>query len=203
MTSGTAPIPEPPLTWAKAWGHLRTITQHKLLVMRYCWRVGLYRQALAHDLSKYSPTEFLVGARYYQGHRSPNTAERTAKGYSDAWMHHKGRNKHHTEYWTDIKGNGDATLEGKPMPTRYVVEMFCDRIAACKVYQRDAYTDRSPLEYYELEHSTGPLLIHPDTDALLRRLVTLLADEGEEAAFRTVRETIVKPRYCYGGQGRF
>lgn len=203
--STTAPNAQnkPRLTWRKTWGHLRTITQHKLLVMRYCWRVGLYRQALAHDLSKYSPTEFFVGARYYQGHRSPNTAERVDKGYSEAWMHHKGRNKHHTEYWTDIKGNGDATLEGKPMPTRYVVEMFCDRVAACKVYQRDAYTDRSALEYYELERAAGPILIHPDTDALLKRLVTLLAEEGEEAAFKTVRETIVKPRYCEGEGGRF
>ena len=144
-----------------------------------------------------------MGARYYLGHRSPNTAERVAKGYSEAWMHHKGRNKHHTEYWTDIRGNGDATFEGKPMPTRYVVEMFCDRVAACKIYQGDAYTDRSALEYYELERTAGPILIHPDTDALLRRLVTMLAEEGEEATFREIRETIVKPRYFEGEHGRF
>lgn len=194
---------EPPITWAHAWGHLRTITQHKLLVMRYCWRVGLYRQALAHDLSKYTPSELIVGMRYYQGDRSPNTAERKAKGYSAAWLHHKGRNKHHTEYWIDIRGNGDATLEGKPMPTRYVVEMFCDRVAACKIYQREAYTNRSPLAYYELEKTVGPVLIHPDTDTLLKRLVTMLAEEGEEATFRTIRETIVKPRWYGGEHGRF
>ena len=203
MTVGATPATEPRITWHNAWGHFCTITQHKLLVMRYCWRVGLYRQALAHDISKYAPSEFLVGARYYQGHRSPNTAERVAKGYSEAWMHHKGRNKHHTEYWTDIRGNGDATFEGKPMPTRYVVEMFCDRVAACKVYQGEAYTDRSALDYYELERTAGPILIHPDTDALLRRLVTMLAEQGEEATFREIRETIVKPRYFEGEHGRF
>ena len=134
------------VTLKKAWGHFCTITHHKLLVMRYCFRVGLYRQGLAHDLSKYSPCEFMVGVRYYQGFRSPNSAERAVKGYSEAWMHHKGRNRHHWEYWVDIKGNGDPTMEGKPMPTRYVVEMFCDRIAASRVYKKDAYTDRSPLE---------------------------------------------------------
>ena len=81
--------------------HFRTITYHRKLVRQNCFRVGLYRQGLMHDLSKYSPTEFLVGARYFQGDRSPNNAEREAKGYSSSWLHHKGRNKHHFEYWID------------------------------------------------------------------------------------------------------
>ena len=83
----------------QAWKHFKTITKHKLLVMEGCFKVGLYWQGITHDLSKYSPTEFLVGARYFQGTRSPNAAEREAKGYSEAWMHHKGRNRHHYEYW--------------------------------------------------------------------------------------------------------
>lgn len=58
------------------WKHFKTITKHKLLVMHYCFRAGLYRQGLLHDLSKYSPVEFLVGCKYYQGDRSPNNAER-------------------------------------------------------------------------------------------------------------------------------
>ena len=86
----------------KAWQHFKTITYHKWLVLCGCFRVGLYRQGIAHDLSKYSPTEFRAGAAYFQGTRSPNTAEREAKGYSEAWMHHKGRNRHHYEYWTDM-----------------------------------------------------------------------------------------------------
>lgn len=104
--------------------------------MKGCFRVGLYRQGLLHDLSKYSPTEFLVGCRYYQGNRSPNNAEREVKGYSSAWLHHKGRNKHHMEYWIDYgvpdkegphKGENKG-LEGMKMPINYVVEMFIDRI---------------------------------------------------------------------------
>ena len=78
--------------------HFGTITKHKFLVMKECFRVGLYRQGLLHDLSKYGWTEFRVGCRYYQGNRSPNNAEREDRGYSSAWLHHKGRNKHHYEY---------------------------------------------------------------------------------------------------------
>ena len=78
----------------KAWQHFKTITTHKMWVMRYCFKIGLYWQGLTHDLSKYSPTEFLVGMKYYQGDRSPNNAEREDTGMSKSWMHHKGRNKH-------------------------------------------------------------------------------------------------------------
>ena len=47
----------------KAWKHFKTITHHKWLVLLGCFRVGLYRQGITHDLSKYSPTEFLIGIR--------------------------------------------------------------------------------------------------------------------------------------------
>ena len=57
-------------------GHFETITRHKLLVMKYCFECGLYEQGLAHDLSKYSPTEFIPGCIYYQGDHSPNEAPR-------------------------------------------------------------------------------------------------------------------------------
>ena len=192
MIVGATPATEPRITWHNAWGHFCTITQHKLLVMRYCWRVGLYRQALAHDLSKYTPAEFLVGARYYQGHRSPNTAERVAKGYSEAWMHHKGRNKHHTEYWTDIRGNGDAAFEGKPMPTRYVVEMFCDRVAASKIYDPETYTDEAPLIYYEKMKSH--YTVHTETAKKLESLLIMLRDKGEDETFRYIRDVFRKQK---------
>ncbi len=111
----------------KWYAHLKTITRHKLLVMRHCFRIGLYWQGLTHDLSKYSPAEFLVGAKYYQGDRSPNDAERREKGYSSAWLHHKGRNKHHLEYWIDYTPGGDHHMGGVEMPVQYVAEMFCAR----------------------------------------------------------------------------
>ena len=92
----------------KAWDHFCTITHHRHLVRHYCFMAGLYWQGLTHDLSKYTWPEFRVGAKYYQGTRSPNNAEREAIGYSTAWLHHKGRNKHHLEYWIDYGRHADA-----------------------------------------------------------------------------------------------
>ena len=76
-----------------AWKHFCTITKHRWKVRSGCFRVGLYWRGLVHDLSKYSPSEFITGAKYYQGTRSPNSRERELVGYSTAWMHHKGRNR--------------------------------------------------------------------------------------------------------------
>ena len=94
------------------WKHFCTITRHKFLVMEGCFKVGLIKQGLLHDLSKYTPTEFIVGCKYYQGVMSPNNAERMDKGYSSAWLHHKGRNKHHLEYWIDY-GLPDKAIVAK------------------------------------------------------------------------------------------
>ena len=139
-------------------GHFETITRHKLLVMKYCFACGLYEQGLAHDLSKYSPTEFIPGCIYYQGDHSPNEAEREAKGYTSAWLHHKGRNKHHLEYWIDYSTT-KAGLTGMKIPLRYVCEMVCDRVAASQIYLGDKYTDAARLEL--LRAQQGPLPAPP------------------------------------------
>ena len=133
---------------SNVWNHFKTITEHKRLVMEGCFKVGLFKQGLLHDLSKYSPEEFWTGVRFYQGTRSPNAAEREKYGFSKAWLHHKGRNKHHFEYWIDFSIDKSKGLVGHKMPVRYVAEMMMDRIAACKVYKGKEYTDSSPLEYY-------------------------------------------------------
>lgn len=171
------------------------------MVLAGCFKVGLYRQGLLHDLSKYGPTEFLVGCKYYQGDRSPNNAEREATGCSTAWLHHKGRNKHHLEYWIDYGAAEDAIdpehrgMTGMKMPVRYVVEMFIDRISASKNYQKEKYTDESPLIYYE--KSKVAYLIHKDTQALLEYLLTLLAVKGEREAFAFVKKEILKGKVPY------
>ncbi|MBO4212422.1 MAG: catalase [Oscillospiraceae bacterium] len=168
--------------------HLKTITKHRHMVMRFCFRVGLIRQGLCHDLSKYSPTEFWQGAKYYQGTRSPNARAREAEGYSTAWMHHKGRNKHHYEYWTDVPP-GEHHYEPVPMPTRYLVESVMDRIAASKVYLGDKYTDGAALAYLAREHAVEQL--HPDTYAKMHFLFTLLEANGETVCFRFLREVVL------------
>ena len=172
----------------KAWQHFKTITRHRWVVMKGCFQVGLYWQGLTHDLSKYSPTEFLSGARYYQGTRSPNTAEREDKGYSEAWMHHKGRNKHHYEYWTDLNRT-TRRYESVPMPRRYLVEMVMDRRAACIVYQGKDYTPGSALTY--LEKSIERELLHPETRRQLVYILTMLRDAGEEETFRYLRQEVL------------
>lgn len=159
--------------------------------MKNCFRVGLYKQGLLHDLSKYSPTEFLVGCRYYQGTRSPNNAEREATGYSQAWLHHKGRNKHHYEYWLDYSVKPDEGIVGQKMPIKYVIEMFMDRIAASKTYQGSNYTDLHPLEYYERGAAKLGNMIHPETAALLHGLLVMLAEEGEEKTFEYIKKEIL------------
>lgn len=183
--------------------HLKTINHHKFLVMKYCFKIGLYRQGLAHDLSKYSPIEFLVGARYFQGNRSPNEIERLKKGYSAAWLHHKGRNKHHLEYWIDYSPKGDHRMAGMEMPVKYVAEMFCDRVAASKTYRKEAYQDSDPYDYYV--RSKDHYLLHHNTQKLLEFLLMMLKEKGEEETFRYIREKVLKANRqtsnfaCYNG----
>ena len=173
----------------KAWGHLKTITHHRHLVMKHCFQVGLFGRGLLHDLSKYSPTEFRVGMKYYQGTRSPNAAEREACGCSTAWMHHKGRNKHHFEYWTDLlPGTNEYTAV--PMPTKFLVEMVMDRIAASKTYKGASYTDADPIDY--LRRARDSKLLHPETREKLEYLLAMLRDKGEKETFSFIRKVVLK-----------
>lgn len=177
----------------KAIGHFCTITRHKLLVMKHCFRVGLYRQGLLHDLSKYSWTEFKVGCKYYQGDRSPNNAERETTGVSLAWLHHKGRNKHHYEHWVDYSLDGEHVIMGAKMPKKYVAEMVVDRISASRNYLGDAYTDQEPLKYY-LKSKEKLWFIHPETKRDLEAMLRILADHGEKKTLDYIRRVYLKRR---------
>lgn len=171
---------EPRLTLKNVRRHFRTINSHRFLVFKYCCRCGIVWQGLIHDLSKYSPQEFWVGARYFQGDRSPNDAERRVTGASSAWMHHKGRNKHHYEYWTDYKmGEKEPVYTPVPMPNKYIIEMFCDRVAAGEIYHKGHFDKGYPLEYYD--RCNTDRLMHPETAKKLRALLALYAEVGEEA----------------------
>ena len=169
--------------------HFRTITHHRHLVRKYCFQVGLYWRGLTHDLSKYSPTEFWRGAKYYQGTFSPTQQERRENGYSLAWMHHKGRNRHHFEYWTDVS---PVTHQYEPleMPTVFFVEMCLYRIAASRTYLGDQYHDGAPLEY--LQRAGDNRWMHPVTARKLRFILTMLRDKGEEKTFRFIREVVLQ-----------
>ena len=159
------------------------------MVMKGCFSVGLYRQGLLHDLSKYMPSEFIVGAKYYQGTQSPNNAERKDKGYSSAWLHHKGRNKHHYEYWMDYSAHVGAGIIPSRMPDRYVVEMFIDRMAASKNYAGKNYKDDMPLKYYQSGNPGN--FMHKETRKTLEKLLKMLAAEGEDKTMHYIRKKMI------------
>ena len=100
-------------------------------------------------------------------------------------MHHKGRNKHHFEYWTDYH---PVTREIQPikMPMNYVIEMFCDRVAASKIYLGKRYTDKEPLAYFMKGKNSR--VIHPETTACIEKLLVMLAQKGEEATFDYIKK---------------
>ena len=174
---------------SKAFQHFRTITRHRHEVIKNCFRAGIPWQGLKHDLSKYSWTEFSQGAKFWQGTRSPNDREREIKGYSDAWVHHKGRNRHHFEYWSDYSPV-DRIMRPVEMPVRYVVEMFCDRVAASKIYQGDKYTDESALTYFMNGKHRRSAIIHPATSDLIESFLKKLAEDGEKETFAYLKEVI-------------
>ena len=180
----------------KVWKHFKTITYHKYLVAKGCFKVGLYKQGLLHDMSKYGPTEFLAGCKYYKGYMSPNNAERYEKGYSSAWLHHKGRNKHHYEYWIDYGIGEDKAMQGMKIPKKYMVEMFCDRVAASKIYNGKKYTDGEPWGYYERGKEYA--ILRPESRAMLEELLWMLKEQGEEYTFRYIKNVVMKKDYPYG-----
>lgn len=175
------------ITLKKIIGHFKTITRHRHTVIAHSRLAGILFQGLRHDLSKYSPTEFIPGARFYCGDRSPNEEERALYGYSAAWLHHKGRNRHHFEYWSDYNVK-TKEFGPVPMPPKYIAEMFCDRVAASKIYQGKKYTDKHPLEYFM--RSKGRRPIDPNTSDMIEGLLRTLAEDGEDAAFVAVRRML-------------
>lgn len=175
--------------WRRLLGHLKTVHQHRFLVAKHCFKCGLYYQGLVHDLSKYSLAELCPSVRYYQGDRSPYNKEKALKGYSEGLLHHLGRNKHHWEYWWDMI---DGKWQAIEMPYRYVVESVCDRIAACKVYQKEKYTQASAFNYFC--QSAERYYLHPKTRALLAEILQEVAENGEEATFCRLKKSLKKKK---------
>lgn len=173
-------------------GHFKTITRHRHLVMKNCFKAGIPVNGLLHDLSKYSPAEFIPGImNYEEGKRSPNEHEREVKGYSSAWLHHKGRNKHHFEHWVDYSLDGEHVIMGAQMPRKYVAEMVMDRISASRNYLGDAYDDSQPLDYF-LKSKEKLWFIHPQTKKELEALLRILNDHGEEKLLHYIKHRYLK-----------
>ncbi|MBQ6625806.1 MAG: catalase [Ruminococcus sp.] len=175
--------------------HFITITKHRHAVIRHCKKAGIFWQGLLHDLSKYSPTEFFQGAKYYQGTRSPNDKAREELGYSKAWMHHMGRNRHHFEYWRDYSPIHKGYMMPVKMPLNYVVEMFCDRVAASKIYQGKNYTDSSAYDYFMAAKHRRVGMIDEESSDICEELLFMLKEQGEEKTFAHIRQMMKEYKY--------
>ena len=173
----------------KVFKHLHTVNKHRWYVFKYSIKAGIPFRGLIHDLSKYSPTEFWESVKYFDGHKSPVIEAKIDQGYSKAWLHHKGRNKHHFEYWEDIK-KGERF--GGFMPYKYIVECICDKISASKVYKGKSYTDSYPLEYWNNVDKRIALVIHPGivefTDIVLEKI-------SKEGINKTLKPKWLKKTY--------
>lgn len=172
----------------KFFGHLKTVAAHRRMVFYHARRVGIPIQGLLHDLSKYSPSEFWVGVKFFSGDKSPNEGERLEHGYSEAWLHHKGRNKHHFEYWTDYSPVYRKVLPVK-MPFKYCLEMFCDRVAASKIYQKENYNCSHPIEYFL--RGKERRFINEETSELIESWLVMLSERGEEETLKYLKNLYV------------
>lgn len=155
--------------------HFCLVNKHRWLVFILACRAGIPWRGLVHDLSKYSPTEFFESVNYYTGNKSPITCCRADKGYSLSWLHHKGRNKHHFEYWEDINRTSRIPVR---MPYNYIVESVCDRIAAGMAYRGNEWTQKDPYDYWVNNEKKSVLSIHPSNIKFMDIVLKKIYDEG-------------------------
>ena len=145
------------LTPRKLFKHLKTIIIHKYYVFLYMCKCGMPIQGLLHDMSKFSPSELLTNAKYYEDGISPIDVQKKALGYAKAWFHHKGHNPHHYEYWMDKFDDGCYTTR---MPFKYAVEAICDSMAANKAYLKDKSNAETLYEWWK--KVSAKTARHPD-----------------------------------------
>lgn len=165
------------------WKHFKTICKHKAVVYHECKACGIPWQGIIHDMSKFSLIEFSASAKHFQGNRSPIEAEKEELEYSIAWLHHKGVNKHHWEWWTDFDNNGK--IIANKIPSQYVVEMICDWVGAGKVYNSTKWTQDEPYNYF-CKVKKGRHF-HPETEKLIIFLLETIRDKGLEEFHRICR----------------
>ena len=170
--------------------HFWLITRHKWVVFKLCCKVGEVKRGLLHDLSKYSWTEFSESVKYYNGTRSPIRECKQKNGYSKAWLHHKGRNKHHTEYWYDTNAPEPTPI----MPYEYVAEMLCDKMAAGIIYQGKKWTKEYELSYWLKEKDK--VLVNPKIKDLVTDCMTQVAEKGINAVYTKKNFKELYKKYC-------
>ena len=175
----------------KSWKHFCLVNKHRWYVFKLSIKAGIPFRGLVHDLSKYSPTEFFESAKYFNGEKSPIILARQDLGYSKAWLHHKGRNKHHFEYWIDM--TKDERFPVFP-PYKYMVEAVCDKIAAGMAYKKKEWTQKEPFNYWTNIEKNNAVLKHPATIEFMDTVLEKIAKEGLNSGLNSkyLKETYKK-----------
>ena len=170
--------------------HTKLVLRHKWIVFKLCCKVGIPWRGFMHDWSKFSPEEFWESVKYYDGHKSPIIVCKKHNGYSKAWLHHKGRNKHHPEYWIDSSLPEKAII----MPYQYAAEMVCDKMAAGIIYNGPNWTRETQLNYYLKERKTS--VVHPQIDQFLLEVFTQVSQNGIDKTFTKKNIKSLYEKYC-------
>lgn len=180
-------------------GHTKTVTKHRWLVFKLCLRAGIPWRGFVHDLSKFSPTEFWPSVKYYaDGKYSPILKEKQKNGYSPVWLHHKGRNKHHLEYWMDFTSRNVVPV----IPYKYIVETLCDEIAAGMVYSGKKWTPATQYNYY-MKHQREKVIINPKTDNFMQAMFLEVKEKGIKEAINRKNLKEKYKKYCIDDKTKY
>ena len=172
-------------------GHFKTVARHKWTVFKLSIKAGIPIRGLLHDLSKFSYTEFSESVKYYQnGKRSPIPVAREEKGYSEAWLHHKGRNKHHLEYWYDA----DAK-EPPIIPFKYCEEMICDKLAAGITYNGKEWKKELELDYWNTKER-HKVIANEKIKEFITEVFEQVAEQGIDKTINKRNLRRIYDKYC-------
>ena len=177
--------------------HIKLVSKHKWLVFKFSCRLGIPLRGLMHDLSKFSPEEFIESVKYYDGKVSPITKCKKAKGYSKAWLHHKGRNKHHSQYWVDLNAKEVAPV----IPYKYIAEMISDKLAASITYNGKEWTNASEYEYWQKEKTR--IIMNPKVENFLTTLFEQVKNEGIDKVINKKNVKELYKKYCIEDETKY
>lgn len=177
--------------------HIKLVFKHKWLVFKFSCKLGIPLRGLMHDFSKFSFEEFGESVKYYDGKMSPIVKSKKYNGYSKAWLHHKGRNKHHYEYWVDFD-----SLEVAPViPYKYMAEMICDKISASITYNGKNWTRNSEYDYWMREREK--IIVNPKIDRFLTEVFTQVKDNGIDKAITKKNIKDLYKKYCIDDKTKY
>lgn len=155
--------------------HFHLVNKHRFYVFKLSCMAGIPFRGLVHDLSKYSYDEFWISCKYYDGKRSPIKVARDELGYSTVWCHHKGRNKHHFEYWEDV--SRDKRI-GVFIPYKYIVESICDKVAAGMAYKGKDWNQNEPINYWRKIDRDNIVVKHPGSVEFVDIVLERISSDG-------------------------